>query len=106
MGNSGDRPPPENPSQVREETALSGDRVIAPPKPTEAPKTPLDDSTGTIPERRDVVEEALAEALRGATLAGRWDVVGQLARELEARRQTQSANVVHLSAERVKRGAS
>jgi hypothetical protein len=32
------------------------------------------------------VEDALARALDGAAAAGRWDVVAQLARELEARR--------------------
>ena len=32
------------------------------------------------------VENALARALEGAVAAGRWDVVMQLARELEARR--------------------
>jgi hypothetical protein len=32
------------------------------------------------------VEDALARAIEGAVAAGRWDVVAQLARELEARR--------------------
>lgn len=36
----------------------------------------------------DSVSAALAEALAAATRAGRWDVVAQLARELEARRLT------------------
>jgi hypothetical protein len=34
-----------------------------------------------------VVETALARALELAARAGRWELVGQLARELEARRQ-------------------
>jgi hypothetical protein len=34
----------------------------------------------------DAIEDALAKALEGATAAGRWDVVAQLAKELEARR--------------------
>ena len=34
----------------------------------------------------DTVEEALAAALARASAAGRWDIVAQLARELEARR--------------------
>jgi hypothetical protein len=38
------------------------------------------------PEVVDPVEVALAKALEGATVAGRFDVVAQLARELEARR--------------------
>lgn len=41
------------------------------------------------PERdsADVVEHALAEALHAAASAGQWEVVSQLARELEARRE-------------------
>jgi hypothetical protein len=42
----------------------------------------------------DVVEAALAKALEGATAAGRFDVVAQLARELEARRLARMGNVV------------
>ncbi|MGO8993583.1 MAG: hypothetical protein ACLQVI_09650 [Polyangiaceae bacterium] len=44
----------------------------------------------------DAVEAALAEAIRGATSAGRWDVVAQLAKELEARRLARAGNVVAL----------
>jgi hypothetical protein len=43
-----------------------------------------------------VVEAALAKALEGAAAAGRFDVVAQLARELEARRLAGSKNVVTL----------
>lgn len=50
----------------------------------------------------DPVEAALAVALEGATKAGEWSTVAQLARELEARRQARSA-VVDLGAERNKR---
>ena len=39
----------------------------------------------------DVVEVALADALRGAAAAHEWPVVQQLARELEARRLARSA---------------
>ena len=46
----------------------------------------------------DAVDGALAEALRAATNAGRWDVVAQLARELEARRSVRAGNVVALDA--------
>jgi len=46
---------------------------------------------------RDVVEDALARALVGASEAGRWDVVARLARKLEARRLAGS-NVVPLDA--------
>jgi hypothetical protein len=43
------------------------------------------------------VERAVAKALEGATAAQRWDVVAQLARELEARRLAREPNVVAMS---------
>jgi hypothetical protein len=52
----------------------------------------------------DAVEAALAAALDRASAAGRYDVVIQLARELEARRTTRLGNVVRLEDERAKRG--
>jgi hypothetical protein len=51
----------------------------------------------------DGVETALATALGAASAAGRWDVVVQLARELEARRLARSAGNVVLF-ERDRRG--
>lgn len=51
---------------------------------------------------QDPVVEALASALTQASAAGRFDVVAQLARELEARRLA-SAATVDLAAEREKR---
>jgi hypothetical protein len=42
------------------------------------------------------LEDALAGAIAQASAAGRWDVVVQLARELEARRLVASPNVVAL----------
>jgi hypothetical protein len=50
------------------------------------------------------VESALAKALEGATAAGRWDVVAQLAQELQARRLERAGNVVRLDP--AKRGGS
>jgi hypothetical protein len=50
-----------------------------------------------VPAEGDAVEAALAKALEGATAAGRWDVVSQLARELEARRLGRAANVVPIN---------
>jgi hypothetical protein len=44
----------------------------------------------------DPVDRALAKALDAATTAGRFDVVAQLARELEARRLGREPNVVQL----------
>ncbi len=52
----------------------------------------------------DAVELALAVALRGATEAGRWEVVSQLAAELRARREARQApEVVSIAAARAKR---
>jgi hypothetical protein len=49
----------------------------------------------------DAVQDALARALEGATAAGKWDVVSQLARELEARRLAgDGGKVVQLDARR------
>lgn len=50
----------------------------------------------------DPVEEALAAALAEASTVGRWDVVGHLARELEARRSARS-EVIDLDRERRRR---
>jgi hypothetical protein len=53
-------------------------------------------------ESSDQVERALAQALSQAADAGRFDVVAQLAKELEARRLLRLGNVVPLG--RSKRG--
>jgi hypothetical protein len=52
----------------------------------------------------DAVEGVLAAALGEATRAGRWDVVAQLARELEARRTGRAGNVVTLASAKHQRG--
>jgi hypothetical protein len=52
----------------------------------------------------DDVERVLAGALAQAAEAGRFDVVAQLAKELEARRLARAGNVVRLQDEREKRG--
>jgi len=49
---------------------------------------------------QDIVEQALAKALAQAAEAGRFDVVAQLAKELEARRLARLTNVVALDAGR------
>jgi hypothetical protein len=51
----------------------------------------------------DAVEAALANALAAAATAGRFDLVAQLARDLEARRQAR-ANVVLLHDARERSG--
>jgi hypothetical protein len=54
----------------------------------------------------DAVEEALAGALARAAEAGRFDVVAQLAKELEARRLSAAGNVVPFNGQRPKRKPS
>lgn len=51
---------------------------------------------------QDPVEAALADALTRASAAGQWDVVGTLARELQARRQART-DVIDLEAARRRR---
>lgn len=52
----------------------------------------------------DPVEKALSLALERASAAGEWGAVVELARQLEARRQTRTG-VVNLSTERQRRGS-
>jgi hypothetical protein len=52
------------------------------PTPREVVASPPSDA----PTGADVVEASLARALRAAATAGRFDIVAQLAKELEARR--------------------
>ena len=70
----------------------------------EAPETVTQNARGTagaltVP---DPVEAALADALTKAASAGRFDVVAQLAKELEARRLAR-LDVVDLAARRERR---
>ncbi|MEB2314100.1 MAG: hypothetical protein OZ921_15280 [Sorangiineae bacterium] len=60
-----------------------------------------DELVASIAVAGDAVEAALAEALHAATAAGRWDVVRQLAGELEARRRAR-AGIVSLAERRAK----
>ena len=55
------------------------------------------------PAPLDAVEAALAGALTEAAKAGRFDVVAQIAKELEARRLARSENVVAIDAKRARR---
>ncbi|MCL2777971.1 MAG: hypothetical protein FWD73_08200 [Polyangiaceae bacterium] len=68
------------------------------PSSTESP--PHGAAVGRYEGYSDAIEVALAEALTGATQAQRWDIVAQLARELEARRLVQAGNVVSLDSKR------
>ncbi len=63
----------------------------------------VEPSPGQSVGNSDAVEVALATALTSATVAQEWELVAQLARELEARRKARSGTV-DLQAEREKRG--
>jgi hypothetical protein len=67
-------------------------------KPSLTPRYPVDaEGIGpAIGPTGDIVEAALARALEAAAGAGRFDVVAQLARELEARRLGTGPPVVSL----------
>ena len=73
------------------------------------PVSALDDTTRSRADREltsgsDPVEAALASALTEAAAAGRFDVVAEMARTLEARRTARtSSNVVDLTTRRAKR---
>ena len=58
--------------------------------PVEAPQTRRGNEWGNA----DPVEEALAKAVGDAAAAGRFDVVVQLAKEIEARRLRTADNVI------------
>lgn len=71
--------------------------------PTSPELTPHGALMGQSMGPSDPVEAALAKALDAAAVAGRFDVVGQLARELEARRLATAGNVVPLARGRARR---
>jgi hypothetical protein len=65
---------------------------------------PSDAKVGQSSAPVDAVEAALASALTAASAAGQWQVVAQLASELEARRRSRQApEVVSIAAARAKR---
>jgi hypothetical protein len=64
---------------------------------------PRDEECNEVCNYVDPVERALADGIAKAVVAGQWGVVGQLGRELEARRGARSG-VVDLKAERARRG--
>lgn len=77
----------------------TGNAATSPARDAQVPDR---SSAGTLPDDSpasvDPVEASLAGALDRASAAGRWDVVAQLARELEARRLASTPNVVSLDA--------
>ena len=90
------RKPATSLTDSREDTARLGDsdevsEGLLPPVATAATAEPA-----------DPVEAALSTALADASKAGRWDVVVQLGRELEARRlaRSEATNVVTLASRR------
>jgi hypothetical protein len=87
--------------------AERGEKPVAeaPEDDAERPAVSAPHPSGGAPER-DAVEAALASALAQAATAGRFDVVAQLARELEARRLARAGNVVTLNAHRDRKGGA
>jgi hypothetical protein len=83
----------DQPSQVVVDTEPSSTPELVPHE-----AAPIQDPPGAFSnEAVDVVEAALAEALLRAAHAGQWEIVSQLARELDARRMARSAtNVMKL----------
>jgi hypothetical protein len=79
------------------------------PRPTwtDPLQAPECDDEGDTPRvvSGDAIEAALANALAAAAAAGRFDVVAQLARDLEARRQARAGNIALLDAARRRGGA-
>jgi hypothetical protein len=65
--------------------------------------TKRDDSRRPKPESPDPLEVALATAIVATSDAGRFDVVAQLATELEARRLARESNVVALASRKTNR---
>jgi hypothetical protein len=92
--------------------AYAGDLKQSPREPEEAlpekqPDSKSEQEQAEAPTGQsgavDAVESALALALTEATKAQRWELVAQLAGELEARRRAR-LEVPDLAAERKKRG--
>lgn len=81
-----------------------GDRDIK-PENSANPARPRDDRPAVQEPVHvdDPVETALAAALTEAAKAGRFDVVGALAKELESRRLARAANVISLDDARARR---
>ena len=75
---------------------------MAPPIGPEqgADTPPIRSKLGRSLDQPDEVEAALAKALGDAAAAGRFDVVAQLAKELDARRLARAGNVLSLEVAR------
>ncbi len=88
---------PDSGFPERSRASQSTEKTSSDVVPTEDPL----DGHGADPITTCPIESALAEALKAAVAAQQWTVVGQLSKELEARRVARSAsNVVELSKRR------
>jgi hypothetical protein len=77
------------------------DRGAITPGSTRATATPPpQDALGAQRARGDAVDIALRAALVEAMNAGHWDIVAQLARELEARQLVRGENILRLPVDR------
>jgi hypothetical protein len=94
-------------AEPKADRPIEDPRTIEETSPIDDPRdpetTPVDGALGQSWGNQDPVEAALAKALEGAAAAGRFDVVAQLAKELEARRLARMGNVHALDAKREER---
>lgn len=96
-------PPGSTPVRVRVPPSVPTHNPCDSPS-SEAPTDSTDHTDDPLMIRSvDDVERVLATALADAAAAGRFDVVAQLARELEARRLARASNVVALDEKRLGR---
>jgi hypothetical protein len=80
-------------SEGREPEFATAEKTSPIADPTKPEKTPVEGVVGQSWGNQDAVEASLAKAIEAAATAGRFDVVAQLARELEARRLAGMNNV-------------
>jgi hypothetical protein len=118
MGRAGAPSPGGPPWRTRGPTGIESGQTSA-PRLVDRREIPPPNATKDDGKRREVsascaldapalidpVEAAVAKAIADAATAGRFDVVAQLARELEARRLARAGNVVLLDAGRRRGGA-
>ncbi len=94
---------PEEGVEARSTVGFTGDRDDSrssePPR-VDASARSVADTGPSVESAPPTVETALAHALSEAAIAARFDVVIQLARELEARRLAVAGNVIPLKRNR------
>jgi hypothetical protein len=90
-----------NAEQAEQRDSEASEACAARHSATVTPEAPTTPAPARVPEGAPL--DPLEHALQLAAVAGRWDVVTALARELEARRLA-AAGVPQLAQERARRG--